>query len=129
MKQLYQGELDKARNLARQGRTDFNLQDAAVAAGRLGLPNDIESLRAMVMQDFVAPAGASTGPAAQPQVDVTREQPGITHQGAGPSERAGEAVGGVTDLELRQQQMDTQRELVTGAEEAGAATRRGLPGL
>ena len=129
MKDLYQGELDKARNLARQGRTDFDLQDAAIAAGRMGLPNDIESLRAMVMKDFVAPAGASTGPAAQPQVDVTREQPGVTFQGAGPSERAAEAVGGVTDLALRQQQMDTQRELVAGAEEAGAATRQGLPGL
>jgi hypothetical protein len=129
MNEFYQGELEKARNLARQGRTDFNLQDAAIAAGRMGLPNDIESLRAMVMQDFVAPQGASTGPSAQPQVDVTREQPGITFQGAGPSQAAAQAVGGVTDLELRQQQMDTQRELISSAEEAAARTRQGLPGL
>jgi hypothetical protein len=129
MNEFYQGELEKARNLARQGRTDFNLQDAAIAAGRMGLPNDIESLRAMVMQDFVAPQGASTGPSAQPQVEVTREQPGITFQGAGPSQAAAQAVGGVTDLELRQQQMDTQRELISSAEEAAARTRQGLPGL
>ena len=129
MNEFYQGELEKARNLARQGRTDFNLQDAAIAAGRMGLPNDIESLRAMVMKDFVAPQGASTGPSAQPQVEVTREQPGITFQGAGPSQAAAQAVGGVTDLELRQQQMDTQRELISSAEEAAARTRQGLPGL
>lgn len=129
MNEFYQGELEKARNLARQGRTDFNLQDAAIAAGRMGLPSDIESLRAMVMQDFVAPQGASTGPSAQPQVEVTREQPGITFQGAGPSQAAAQAVGGVTDLELRQQQMDTQRELISSAEEAAARTRQGLPGL
>ena len=129
MNEFYQGELEKARNLARQGRTDFNLQDAAIAAGRMGMPNDIESLRAMVMKDFVAPQGASTGPSAQPQVEVTREQPGITFQGAGPSQAAAQAVGGVTDLELRQQQMDTQRELINSAEEAAARTRQGLPGL
>ena len=129
MNEFYQGELEKARNLARQGRTDFNLQDAAIAAGRMGMPNDIESLRAMVMKDFVAPQGASTGPSAQPQVEVTREQPGITFQGAGPSQAAAQAVGGVTDLELRQQQMDTQRELISSAEEAAARTRQGLPGL
>ena len=129
MKDFYNAEIEKAKNLARQGRTDFNLGDAFIALQRMGLGGDVESLRREVMESFVAPAGASTGPAAQPQVDVTREQPGVTFQGAGPSARAGEAVGGVTDLALRQQQMDTQRELVTGAEEAGAATRRGLPGL
>ena len=129
MKDFYNTEIEKAKNLARQGRTDFNLGDAFIALQRMGLGGDVESLRREVMESFVDPAGASTGPAAQPQVDVTREQPGVTFQGAGPSARAGEAVGGVTDLALRQQQMDTQRELVTGAEEAGAATRQGLPGL
>ena len=129
MRDFYNAEIEKAKNLARQGRTDFNLGDAFIALQRMGLGGDVESLRREVMESFVDPAGASTGPAAQPQVDVTREQPGVTFQGAGPSARAAEAVGGVTDLALRQQQMDTQRELVTGAEEAGAATRQGLPGL
>ena len=107
MKDFYNTEIEKAKNLARQGRTDFNLGDAFIALQRMGLGGDVESLRREVMESFVDPAGASTGPAAQPQVDVTREQPGVTFQGAGPSERAGEAVGGVTDLALRQQQMDT----------------------
>jgi hypothetical protein len=38
-------------------------------------------------------------------------------------------MGGVTDAVLRQQQMDTQRELIGSAEEAAAQTREGLPGL
>jgi len=129
MKQMYQGELDKARNLARQGRTDFNLQDAAIAAGRMGMPNDIESLRAMVMKDFVTPAGAASGPAAQPAVTAVSQETGTTFQPSGPSADAAAVAGGVTDPVLRKQQMEAVRELVTGAEEAGAETRTGLPGL
>ena len=129
MKQMYQGELDKARNLARQGRTDFNLQDASIAAGRMGLPNDIESLRAMVMKDFVTPAGAASGPAAQPAVTAVSQETGTTFQPSGPSADAAAVAGGVTDPVLRKQQMEAVRELVTGAEEAGAETRTGLPGL
>jgi len=129
MLEIYQSELDKARNMARQGRTDFSLQDASIAASRLGMPSDIESLRAMVMQDFVSPAGAASGPAAQPAVTAVPQDTGTTFQPSGPSVEAAAAVGGVTDPVLRQQQMDTQRELVTAAEEAGAETRRGLPAL
>ena len=129
MLEIYQSELDKARNMARQGRTDFSLQDASIAASRLGMPSDIESLRAMVMQDFVSPAGAASGPAAQPAVTAVPQGTGTTFQPSGPSAEAAAAVGGVTDPVLRGQQMDTQRELVTAAEEAGAETRRGLPAL
>ena len=129
MQQLFQSELDKARNLARQGRTDFSLQDASVAAARMGLPSDIEGLRALVMQDFVTPAGAASGPAAQPAVTAVPQDTGTTFQPSGPSADAAEAVGGVTDPVLRGQQMDTVRDLVAGAEEAGAKTREGLPGL
>jgi hypothetical protein len=129
MLEIYQSELDKARNMARQGRTDFSLQDASIAASRLGMPSDIESLRAMVMKDFVSPAGAASGPVAQPQVTATAQPTGTTFQPTGPSAEAAQAVGGVTDAVLRQQQMDTQRELIGSAEEAAAQTREGLPGL
>jgi hypothetical protein len=129
MLEIYQSELDKARNMARQGRTDFSLQDASIAASRLGMPSDIESLRAMVMKDFVSPAGAASGPVAQPQVTATAQPTGTTFQPTGPSAQTAQAVGGVTDAVLRQQQMDTQRELIGSAEEAAAQTREGLPGL
>jgi hypothetical protein len=129
MLEIYQSELDKARNMARQGRTDFSLQDASIAASRLGMPSDIESLRAMVMQDFVSPAGAASGPVVQPQVTATAQPTGTTFQPTGPSAQTAQAVGGVTDAVLRQQQMDTQRELIGSAEEAAAQTREGLPGL
>jgi hypothetical protein len=129
MLEIYQSELDKARNMARQGRTDFSLQDASIAASRLGMPSDMESLRAMVMQDFVSPAGAASGPVVQPQVTATAQPTGTTFQPTGPSAQTAQAVGGVTDAVLRQQQMDTQRELIGSAEEAAAQTREGLPGL
>jgi hypothetical protein len=129
MLEIYQSELDKARNMARQGRTDFSLQDASIAASRLGMPSDIESLRAMVMKDFVSPAGAASGPVVQPQVTATAQPTGTTFQPTGPSAQTAQAVGGVTDAVLRQQQMDTQRELIGSAEEAAAQTREGLPGL
>ena len=70
MKDLYNQQMEAARALARAGRTDFNLADASVAAERMGLSGDIDALRKNVMQSFVAPTGAATGPAAQPQVDV-----------------------------------------------------------
>jgi hypothetical protein len=129
MLEIYQSELDKARNMARQGRTDFSLQDASIAASRLGMPSDIEGLRSMVMKDFVSPAGAASGPVVQPQVTATAQPTGTTFQPTGPSAEAAQAVGGVTDAVLRQQQMDTQRELIGSAEEAAAQTREGLPGL
>ena len=129
MLEIYQSELDKARNMARQGRTDFSLQDASIAASRLGMPSDIEGLRSMVMKDFVSPAGAASGPVVQPQVTATAQPTGTTFQPTGPSAQTAQAVGGVTDAVLRQQQMDTQRELIGSAEEAAAQTREGLPGL
>jgi hypothetical protein len=129
MLEIYQSELDKARNMARQGRTDFSLQDASIAASRLGMPSDIEGLRSMVMKDFVSPAGAASGPVVQPQVTATAQPTGTTFQPTGPSAQTAQAVGGVTDEVLRQQQMDTQRELIGSAEEAAAQTREGLPGL
>lgn len=129
MRDYYNQRMEAARALARAGRTDFDLSEAAEAARRMGMPSDIESLRSNIMKSFVAPAGATTGPAAQPQVDVNREQMGIVSQAAGPSAAAAQAVGGVTDKELRQQQMDTQRELIQGAEDFAARTRQGLPGV
>jgi len=129
MVSFYSAGLDKARNLARQGRTDFDLGDVAIAARRLGLPSDIESLRALVMQDFVSPAGAASGPAAQPAVTAVPQDTGTTFQPSGPSADAAAAAGGVTDPVLRAQQMDTVRELIADSEEAAAETRRGLPGL
>ena len=121
--------MEAARALARAGRTDFDLSEASEAARRMGMPSDINALRSNIMQSFVAPAGATTGPAAQPQVDVNREQMGVVSQAAGPSAAAAQAVGGITDKELRQQQMDTQRELIQGAEDFAARTRQGLPGV
>jgi len=129
MRDYYNQRMEAARALARAGRTDFDLSEASEAARRMGLPSDINALRSNVMESFVAPAGATTGPAAQPQVDVNREQMGIVSQAAGPSAAAAQAVGGITDAELRQQQMDTQRELIQGAEDFAARTRQGLPGV
>ena len=129
MRDYYNQKMEAARALARSGRTDFDLSEAAEAARRMGMPSDIESLRGNIMKSFVAPAGATTGPAAQPQVDVNREQMGVVSQAAGPSAAAAQAVGGITDKELRQQQMDTQRELIQGAEDFAARTRQGLPGV
>ena len=129
MRDYYNQKMEAARALARAGRTDFDLSEASEAARRMGMPSDIESLRSNIMQSFVAPAGATTGPAAQPQVDVSREHMGVVSQAAGPSAAAAQAVGGVTDKELRQQQMDTQRELIQGAEDFAARTRQGLPGV
>ena len=129
MRDYYNQRMEAARALARAGRTDFDLSEAAEAARRIGMPSDIDDLRRNVMKSFVAPAGATTGPAAQPQVDVSREHMGVVSQAAGPSAAAAQAVGGVTDKELRQQQMDTQRELIQGAEDFAARTRQGLPGV
>ena len=129
MRDYYNQRMEAARALARAGRTDFDLSEAAEAARRIGMPSDIDALRRNVMKSFVAPAGATTGPAAQPQVDVSREHMGVVSQAAGPSAAAAQAVGGVTDKELRQQQMDTQRELIQGAEDFAARTRQGLPGV
>jgi len=129
MRDYYNQRMEAARALARAGRTDFDLSEASEAARRMGLPSDINALRSNVMESFVAPAGATTGPAAQPQVDVNREQMGTVSQAAGPSAAAAQAIGGITDAELRQQQMDTQRELIQGAEDFAARTRQGLPGV
>ena len=129
MRDYYNQRMEAARALARAGRTDFDLSEASEAARRMGMPSDINALRSNIMQSFVAPAGATTGPAAQPQVDVNREQMGVVSQAAGPSAAAAQAVGGITDKELRQQQMDTQRELIQGAEDFAARTRQGLPGV
>ena len=73
--------------------------------------------------------GTASGPEAQPEVDVRGARPAAVHQAEGPSTVASTVAGGLTDEELRQQQMDTQREAVASAEEAGAETVRGLPAM
>ena len=54
MKDYYNQQIEQARNLARQGRTDFNLTDASIAAQRMNLPSDIDSLRSMVMESYLS---------------------------------------------------------------------------
>ena len=73
--------------------------------------------------------GTASGPEAQPEVEVTAARPAVVHQAEGPSVEASTATGGYTDQELRQQQMDAQREAVASAEEAAAESVRGLPAL
>ena len=76
-----------------------------------------------------ASRGTASGPEAQPEVEVTAARPAVVHQAEGPSVAASTAAGGYTDQELRQQQMDAQREAVASAEEAAAESVRGLPAL
>ena len=76
-----------------------------------------------------ASRGTASGPEAQPEVEVTAARPAVVHQAEGPSIEASTATGGYTDQELRQQQMDAQREAVASAEEAAAESVRGLPAL
>ena len=76
-----------------------------------------------------ASRGTASGPEAQPEVEVTAARPAVVHQAEGPSVEASTATGGYTDQELRQQQMDAQREAVASAEEAAAESVRGLPAL